>query len=102
MDYGTRPKNAPPPVEFNDMANAPRDGTWLILDVDDGSCDGFDYSVSNIYVGRWNPKCYPDIGPHEYEWEVVDRHPDEQFGGGTVTTHYAAGRVAGWLPLPSA
>lgn len=95
-----RPQTAPPPIKWNAMSHAPRDGRWLLLDVEDGSTDCYDYAVSCVYIGRWNPKTFPDIGPHVYEWEIVQRYPDNCFNNGSITTHYAEGRVSGWLPLP--
>jgi hypothetical protein len=84
------------------MESAPRDGRWLLLDVDDGSTDCCDYPVSCVYVGRWNPKVYPDLGEHSYEWEVIDRYPDSPDATADILTHWSAGRVTGWLPFPSA
>lgn len=86
-------------IKWNDMDTAPHDGRWLLLDIDDGSTDCVEWSASSIYVGRWNPKFYPETGV-EYEWEVIDRCPDDPWGHGDVLTHWAKGRVDGWLPMP--
>ena len=93
-----RPSNLPPPIEWNDMADAPKDGSWIMLDVEDGSTDCYDYAASCVYVGRWNPKNFPDLGT--YEWEVIERYPDSVFAEGEVTNWWSEGRVSGWLPLP--
>ena len=100
FERAERPETMPAPIQWNDMATAPHDGAWMLLDVEDGSTDGSDHAMSCIYVGRWNPKNFPEIGPHFYEWEIIERYPDRQFGCGELTNHTAAGRVHGWLPLP--
>ena len=90
-----------PKIEWNRMDSAPKDGTWLLLDVEDGSLDCVDYAVSCVYVGRWNPKSFLDLGDHIYDWEVIDRYPDGPHGNGEITTHWASGRVHGWLHMPN-
>lgn len=90
----------PTPIEWKRLSTAPRDGTWLLLEVEDGTTDCDDRSISSVYVGRWNPKNFPDLGEHFYEWEVIQRYPDSAFQSGEITTHYVEGRVNGWLPLP--
>lgn len=91
-------------IAWRPIEEAPHDGTWVLLDIEDGSTDGGDMPYSSVYVGRWNPKNYPDLGSHYYEWEIVVRYPDSRPGdshAGELTNHYSQGRVGGWLPLPT-
>jgi hypothetical protein len=86
-------------IEWNDMASAPRDGTWVILE---GEFDGGD--TSSTRIGRCEPKTFR-IGSQdlEYEWRIFE----EQFYGvdaGIAQPKWnwsCDGRVSGWLPLPS-
>lgn len=94
-------RDLPPPIKWNDMDAAPHDGSWLLLDVEDGSTDCVDVPASSVYVGRWNPQNYPELGEHLYEWEVIERYPDSRFSDGEILTHWAAGRIGGWLPIPA-
>lgn len=72
--------------DWRSMEDAPRDGTWVILDIEyAGDCYG-------NFVGRWSPKSFDGLGP--YEWEVVQRDMSE-------TNHWSDGRVARWRHLPS-
>lgn len=65
-----------------------------------------DNSLGNVKGVKYiipNPKVFPEIGAHAYEWEIIcrypDRRPDDPYAG-EITNHYSEGRVGGWLPLP--
>lgn len=88
-------------IKWNRMDTAPRTGEWVLLDLEDGSTDSADYPMSCVYVGRWNPRSYPEIGPHFYQWEIINRYPDMRFENGQLTTNWVEGRVSGWLPMPA-
>lgn len=79
--------------DWLDLDTAPRDGTWIIIDVETGG-DG-----SEPLVGRWKP--YEEDGL-TYEWQVVSASWREEVRApADVFNHYPEGRVFGWLPLPT-
>lgn len=77
---------------------APRDGSWVLLDIDDGANDFLDGITWSVHVGRWNPKNFPDLGTHFYEWETVARNPHET-NPPEIFSNWSDGRIMGWRPI---
>jgi len=84
---------------WQDIATAPRDGTWLVLE---GEFSGGD--TSSARVGRWNP-VKDGSGTISYEWQVVDSRvtalEDRLIAADEFFNWYCEGRVSGWQPLPA-
>jgi hypothetical protein len=85
---------------WQDIATAPRDGRWLLLE---GEMSGGD--TSTVRVGRWNPH-YSEATRCTYEWQCVDPYAhgteDETVGPDAFWNWHSEGRVSGWQPLPAA
>lgn len=74
---------------WRSMEDAPRDGQWVVLDVEVGG------DVYEPLIGRWAPKYFADLRA-EYQWEVFqpNSRPPELFN------HWSEGRIARWQSLP--
>jgi len=78
---------------WHSMDNAPRDGTWVILNVEAHG------HLWEPRVGRWNPKHFDGLGV--YDWEVVERRADDldsDVPADDLFNHYAS--PVEWMPLP--
>jgi hypothetical protein len=85
---------------WQDIATAPKDGRWLLLE---GEMSGGD--TSSVRVGRWSPH-YSEATRCTYEWQCVDPYAhgteDEMVGPDAFWNWHSEGRVSGWQPLPAA
>lgn len=80
------------------MRLAPRDGSWILLDVDDGTNDCMEVPQETWRLGRYAPKHFPELdanvssGKAIYEWEILSYRGEFD--------HWSDGRMMGWRPLP--
>ena len=81
-------------AEWMDMASAPRDGSWIILECESGG------HIWSAQVGRFRPMEY-ETGI--YQWETIDVGASTGMDETAPLSfsHYEEGATGGWLPLPA-
>lgn len=78
--------------EWKHIDDAPRDGTWIVLE---GEFAGGD--TSSVRIGRWNPEGMYEWQFFDCEFTLLDLTVSLK---DVIENRYCEGRIYGWIPLP--